>query len=70
LTAVSIGQAAFVAGRTSIEVGVDRVTALVAYPAAAPIGSLLQRLEEPSTNPVALVAAAVPRSTGFAKALT
>jgi mannose-6-phosphate isomerase len=71
LTAVSIGQAAFVAGgRTSIEVGVNGLTALVAYPAAAPIGSLLQRLGEPSTNPASQVAAAVPRLTGFAKALT
>ena len=71
LTAVSIGQAAFVAGgRTSIEVGVNGLTALVAYPAAVPIGSLLQRLGEPSTNPASQVAAAAPRLTGFAKALT
>ena len=71
LTAVSVGQAAFVGGgRTSIEVGINGLTALVAYPAAAPIGSLLQRLGEPSTNPVAQVAAAVPRLTGFARALT
>ncbi len=71
LTAVSIGQAAFVGGdRTSIEVGINGLTALVAYPADAPVDSLLQRLGEPSANPVALVAAAVPRSTGFAKALT
>jgi mannose-6-phosphate isomerase len=71
LTAVSIGQAAFVAGgRTSIEVGINGLTALVAYPATAPIGSLLQRLGEPSTNPAAQVAAAVPRLTGFDKALT
>jgi mannose-6-phosphate isomerase len=71
LTAVSIGQAAFVAGgRTSIEVGISGLTALVAYPAAAAIGSLLQRLGEPSTNPVAQVAAAVPRLTGSFKALT
>jgi mannose-6-phosphate isomerase len=71
LTAVSVGQAAFVGGgRTSIEVGINGLTALVAYPAAAPIGSLLQRLGEPSTNPVAQVAPAVPRLTGFARALT
>lgn len=71
LTAVSIGQAAFVGGgRTSIEVGINGLNALVAYPAAAPIGSLLQRLGEPSTNPVAQVAAAVPRLTGLAKAQT
>jgi mannose-6-phosphate isomerase len=71
LTAVSIGQAAFVAGgRTSIEVGINGLTALVAYPAATPIGSLLQRLGEPSANPVAQVVAAVPRLTGLAKART
>jgi mannose-6-phosphate isomerase len=71
LAAVSIGQAAFVGGgRTSIEVGINGLTALVAYPAAAPIGSLLQRLGESSTNPVAQAAAAVPRSTGLAKART
>src|ERR1700758_985447 len=64
LTAVAVGQAAFVAGgRTSIEVGVNGLTALVAYPAAAPIGSLLQRLGEPSANPVAQAAATVPRLT-------
>ena len=46
LAAASIGQAVFVAGgRTSIEVGVNGLTALVAYPATAPIGSLLQRLK-------------------------
>src|SRR5437868_14503906 len=40
LAAASIGQAIFVgAGRTSIEVGVNGWTALVAYPATAPIGS-------------------------------
>ena len=38
--------------RTSIEVGVNGLTALVAYPATAPIGSLLQRLGEPSSDPV------------------
>ena len=53
LAALSIGQAVFVAGgRTSIEVGTNGLTALVAYPASAPIGSLLQRLGEPSANPV------------------
>jgi mannose-6-phosphate isomerase len=70
LTAVSVGQAAFVGGgRSSIEVGINGLTALVAYPAAAPIGSLLQRLGESSANPVAQ-AAAVPRLTGLAKART
>jgi mannose-6-phosphate isomerase len=71
LTALSIGQVAFVAGgRTSIEVGINGLTALVAYPAAAPIGSLLQRLGEPPANPVAQATAATPRLTGLAKART
>ena len=49
LTTVSIGQAIFVGGdRSSIEVGADGLTALIAYPAARPIVSLLQRLCEPS----------------------
>jgi mannose-6-phosphate isomerase len=71
LTAVSIGQAAFVGGgRTSIEVGINGLTALVAYPAAAPIGSLLQRLGEPSSNPDAQAAAAIPRLAGLARVRT
>jgi mannose-6-phosphate isomerase len=69
LAAASIGQAIFVGGgRTSIEVGVDALTALVAYPATAPIGSLLQRLGKPSTNPVPQGVAAVPQLTGLAEA--
>src|SRR6185437_9801250 len=51
LATVSIGQAMFVGGgRTSIEVGADGLTALIAYPASRPIVSLLQRLCEPSTQ--------------------
>jgi mannose-6-phosphate isomerase len=53
LAAVSIGQAVFVGGgRSSIEVGINGLSALIAYPAARPIASLLQRLCEPSTQPV------------------
>ena len=71
LAALSIGQAVFVAGgRTSIEVGINGLTALVAYPASAPIGSLLQRLGEPSTNLPPPAAAAVSQLTGLAQALT
>ena len=71
LAAASMGQAIFVGGgRTSIEVGVNGLTALVAYPATAPIGSLLQRLGEPSTNPVPPAATAVPPLTGLAEART
>ncbi len=53
LAMVSVGQAIFAnGGRTSIEVGANGLTALVAYPAAAPVASLLQALGEPRT-PVA-----------------
>jgi mannose-6-phosphate isomerase len=71
LATASIGQAIFVGGgRTSIEVGVNGLTALVAYPASAPIGSLLQRLGESSTNLVPHGATAVPPLAGLAKART
>jgi mannose-6-phosphate isomerase len=57
LAKVSVGQAVFAnGGRTSIEVGANGLTALVAYPAAAPTASLLQTLDEP-VNPVPRVAA-------------
>ncbi|WP_298257862.1 class I mannose-6-phosphate isomerase [Bradyrhizobium sp.] len=53
LSAVSIGQAIFVGGgRTSIEVGADGLSALVAYPASRPIDSLLQTLDEQPVSPV------------------
>ena len=53
LTAVSVGGAIFVSGgRASIEVGANGLTALVAYPAAAAVTSLLQTLGEPSAGPV------------------
>ena len=71
LAAASMGQAIFIGGgRTSIEVGSDGLTALVAYPATAPIGSLLQRLGKPSTDPVPPGVAAVPQLTGRAEAHT
>jgi mannose-6-phosphate isomerase len=73
LAAASIGQAVFVAGgRTSIEVGVNGLTALVAYPATAPIGSLLQRLGESSANavPQRAAATAAPALTDLAEART
>ena len=59
LTAVSLGGAIFVSGgRTSIEVGANGLTALVAYPAAAAVASLLQTLGEPSAGPVPRTAVA------------
>jgi mannose-6-phosphate isomerase len=71
LAALSRGQAVFVGGgRTSIEVGDNGMTALVAYPATAPVDSLLHRLGEPSVNPVEQTVAAAPRLTGRATART
>jgi mannose-6-phosphate isomerase len=59
LTAVSVGEAVFACGgRTSIEVGVNGLTALVAYPAAAPVTSLLQTLGESSASPAPRTAVA------------
>jgi len=69
LAAVSAGQAIFVSGgRTSIEVGTNGLTALVAYPAAAPVASLLQALGEPSANLVPRAASIVPQLTGLTEA--
>jgi mannose-6-phosphate isomerase len=71
LAAASVGQAIFIGGgRTSIEVGSSGLTALVAYPATAPIASLLQRLGEPSTAAIARAATAVQQLTGLAEART
>ena len=59
LTAVSVGGAIFVSGgRASIEVGANGLTALVAYPAAGAVASLLQALGEPSAGPVPRTAVA------------
>ena len=69
LARVSIGQAVFVGGgRSSIEVGINGLTALIAYPASRPIGSLLQRLCEPSTRPVQPAAPDDPKRTALAEA--
>jgi mannose-6-phosphate isomerase len=71
LTAVSAGQAIFAGGgRSSIEVGANGLTALVAYPATAPVASLLQRLGEPSADPVPQTAIAVSQLAGRAEART
>lgn len=56
LASVAVGQAVFVSGgRTSIEVGANGFSALVAYPAGVPVGSLLQALGENSTKNAAVV---------------
>jgi mannose-6-phosphate isomerase len=68
LAAVSIGQAVFAnGGRSSIEVGANGLSALVAYPASAPVGSLLQMLGEKPARPAA-TAGAVPQLAGLAGA--
>jgi mannose-6-phosphate isomerase len=69
--AVSIGQAIFVGGgRTSIEVGTDGMTALIAYPASGAVDSLLQRLGEHSTTVVQPAIPDVPKVTQPAEART
>lgn len=71
LATVSIGQALFVGGdRSSIEVGASGLTALIAYPAARPIDSLLKRLCEPSTQPAQVAALDGPKWTALAEART
>ena len=70
LAMVSIGQAMFVGGgRSSIEVGTNGLTALIAYPAARPIDSLLQRLCEPSQL-IQSAAPDDPKWTALAEART
>ena len=71
LTAASIGRAIFIAGgRTSIEVGDNGLSALIAYPASCPIDSLLQRLGEQPGKPVNPVTPSVPQIAGPAEART
>ncbi len=70
LALASIGQAIFVGGdRTSVVAGANGLKALIAYPASQPVESLLQRVGEQPTTPVAL-APAVPQTTGFAEVPT
>jgi mannose-6-phosphate isomerase len=69
LTAASIGQAVFVGGgRSSIEVGADGLSALIAYPASRPIDSLLQALGEQPGSPVNSAALALAQLTRPAEA--
>src|SRR6478735_5167280 len=68
LTAASIGRAIFIAGgRTSIEVGNNGLSALIAYPASRPIDSLLQRLGEQCGKPVNPATPSVPQIAGPAE---
>jgi len=71
LTAASIGQAIFIGGgRTSIEVGDNGLSALIAYPASRAVDSLLQRLGEQPGRPADPVAPSVPQLAGPAEART
>jgi mannose-6-phosphate isomerase len=71
LAAVSVGEAVFVSGgRTSIEVGVNGLSALVAYPASVPVASLLQALGEKSTRLAPRATGTAPQLIGLAGART
>lgn len=66
LATASIGQAFFVGGdRTSIEVGSNGLSCLIAYPGPNPAASLLQNLGKQSTNFVAPVTSAAAQFTDF-----
>jgi mannose-6-phosphate isomerase len=68
LAAASIGETIFIAGgRTSIEVGNNGLSALIAYPASRAVDSLLQRLGEQRGKPVE---PPVPQFAGSAEAGT
>jgi mannose-6-phosphate isomerase len=71
LAAASIGEAIFIGGgRTSIEVGNNGLSALIAYPASRPIDALLQRLGEQHGNLANPVMPSVPQFAGPAEART
>jgi mannose-6-phosphate isomerase len=69
LAAASIGEAIFIGGgRSSIEVGSNGLSALIAYPGSRPIDSLLQSLGEQSGDSVDPASPAVPQLAGLAEA--
>lgn len=71
LAAASIGQTIFVGGdRASLVVGADGLKALIAYPAARPVESLLQKLGEHSAGLIAPIAPAMSRSADFVEVRT
>jgi mannose-6-phosphate isomerase len=71
LAAASIGQAFFVGGdRTSIEVGSDGLSGLIAYPGPNLAASLLQNLGKRSTNSISPITSTVPRFTDFGEVST
>ncbi|TYL74570.1 class I mannose-6-phosphate isomerase [Bradyrhizobium cytisi] len=67
LTAAAIGHAIFIGGGcTSIEVGNNGLSALIAYPASRPIDSLLQSLSKQPGKPANPAAIPVPQFAGLA----
>jgi mannose-6-phosphate isomerase len=71
LAGASVGKALFVSGdHTSIEVGSNGWSGLIAYPGPDPIDSLLQNLGDQSTNMTIPVALPVPNFTGFVEVRT
>ncbi len=71
LAGASIGEAIFVGGdRTSIEVGPNGLSGLVAYPGPDPIESLLQNLGEHPAKMTVPVAPAVPQFSDFTEVRT
>ncbi len=71
LAAASIGEAVFIGGgRTSIEVGNNGLSGLIAYPASRPVDSLLQGLGEQPAKLAHLAAHSVPQFAGLTEART
>ncbi len=71
LAGASIGEVIFVGGdRTSIEVGPNGMSGLIAYPGPAPIDSLLRNLSEHSTKMPIPVAPTVAQFSGFTEVRT
>jgi len=71
LAPASIGEAIFIGGgRTSIEVGNNGLSGLVAYPASRPVDSLLQGLGEQPAKLAHLAAHSVPQFAGLTEART
>jgi len=71
LAGASIGEVIFVGGdRTSIEVGPNGMSGLIAYPGPAPIDSLLQNLSGHSTKMPIPVAPTVAQFSGFTEVRT
>ena len=71
LISASVGEAIFVGGdNSSIEVGADGLSGLIAYPGPDPIESLLQSLARPSTDTTSPIEFPVPKLAGFIEVKT